>query len=151
MNTKNEVFEYLIVQLRQQVNNNRCEDLARDVLSLKNQLHDTSALVDELMGVIALMNGDVEAYKVLRKGGYGSEQSGCRKEDTQESCWIEWSGGACPVLCGTLVDVIYRDGETLYGLPADEINGTERDASVCFWLHDGAPNDIVRYRKAVLR
>lgn len=52
---------------------------------------------------------------------------------------------------GTLVDVIYRDGETVYGLPANEINDTKRDASVCFWRHDGVLNDIVRYRKAVLQ
>lgn len=38
MNSKNEVFEYLIDQLRQQVNNNQCEDLAREVQSLKSEL-----------------------------------------------------------------------------------------------------------------
>lgn len=48
MSNKNEVFEYLIDQLRQQVNNNRCEDLAHEVQSLKNQLRDALALVDEL-------------------------------------------------------------------------------------------------------
>lgn len=37
MSNKNEVFEYLIDQLRQQVNNNQCEDLAHEVQSLKNQ------------------------------------------------------------------------------------------------------------------
>lgn len=111
MSNKNEVFEYLIDQLRQQVNNNKCEDLAHEVQSLKNQLRDMSELVDELMGTITLMNGDVEAYKVLRKGRYirggqnyvvgehtpgasvncrctptpvPPEQSGCRKEDVQE-------------------------------------------------------------------
>lgn len=116
---RNEVFEYLIDQLRQQVNNNQCEDLVREVQSLKNQLRDAS------------------------------EQSGCCKEDAQESCWIEWSGGACPVPRGTLVDVIYRDGETLYGLRADEFNDTKRDASSSFWQHEGALNDIVRYRRAL--
>ncbi|HBC7939233.1 TPA: hypothetical protein KE235_004261 [Escherichia coli] len=85
MNTKNEVFEYLIDQLRQQVNSNQCEDLAHEVQSLKNQLRDVSEVVDELMGTITLMNGDVEAYKVLRK----QEQSGCRKEDVQE-CDHNW-------------------------------------------------------------
>lgn len=89
MNTKNEVFEYLIDQLRQQVNNNQCEDLAHEVQSLKNQLRDMSELVDELMGTITLMNGGVEAYKLIRKGEYGPEQSGCRKEDTQE-CNHNW-------------------------------------------------------------
>lgn len=39
-NNKNEVFEYLIDQLRQQVGSNQCEDLAHEVQSLKNQLRD---------------------------------------------------------------------------------------------------------------
>ncbi|WQN07677.1 hypothetical protein [Escherichia phage vB-Eco-KMB35] len=115
MNTKNEVFEYLIDQLRQQVNNSpykqQCEDLAHEVLSLKNQLRDASAQIKELHLALAQATGDVEAYKLIRKGGYVSagqryvvgehapgptvncrctqtpvppEQSGCRKEDTQE-------------------------------------------------------------------
>lgn len=50
MSNKNEVFEYPIDALRQQVNNNQCEDLAREVQSLKNQLRDASALVAELQG-----------------------------------------------------------------------------------------------------
>ena len=48
MSNKNEVFEYLIGQLRQQVNNNQCEDPAHEVLSLKNQLRDASAQIKEL-------------------------------------------------------------------------------------------------------
>ena len=105
MSNKNEVFEYLIDQLRQQVDNNpykqQCEDLAHEVLSLKNQLRDTSALVAELQGdnikksehishltgqvkelhmALVTATGDVEAYKLIRE----QEQSGCRKEDVQE-------------------------------------------------------------------
>ena len=108
MSNKNEVFEYLIDQLRQQVGSNlykqQCEDLAHEVQSLKNQLRDMSELVDELMGTITLMNGDVEAYKVLRKCGYVPEQSGCRKDDTQE-CehdWCFYDGGALMMcrICG---------------------------------------------------
>lgn len=52
MSNKNEVFEYLIDQLRQQVNSNhykqQCEDLAHEVQSLKNQLRDASAQIKEL-------------------------------------------------------------------------------------------------------
>ena len=48
MNSKNEVFEYLIGQLRQQVNKNQCEDLAHEAQSLKNQLRDASAQIKEL-------------------------------------------------------------------------------------------------------
>ena len=85
MNTKNEVFEYLIDQLRQQVNNNRCEDLAREVQSLKNQLRDASAQIKELHMALVKATGDAEAYKLIR----AQEQSGCRKDDTQE-CKHEW-------------------------------------------------------------
>lgn len=100
MSNKNEVFEYLIDQLRQQVNNNQCEDLAHEVQSLKNQLRDASALVAELQEdnikksehisrltgqvkelhlALAQATGAVEAYKFIRE----QEQSGCRKEDVQ--------------------------------------------------------------------
>lgn len=80
MSSKNEVFEHLIDQLRQQVNNSQCEDLAHEVLSLKNQLRDAPAQIKELHEALATATGDVEAYKLIRE----QEQSGCRKEDTQE-------------------------------------------------------------------
>lgn len=131
MSNKNEVFEYLIGQLRQQLPvvdvmgeikrwsidrsivgrgiytdeenavidtyigmehnpyKQQCEDLAHEVQSLKNQLRDASAQIKELHMALAKATGDVEAYKLIRKGAYGSEQSGCRKEDTQE-CEHEW-------------------------------------------------------------
>ena len=79
MSDKNEVFEYLIDQLRQQVNNSQCEDLAHEVLSLKNQLRDASVQIKELHLALATATGDAEAYKLIRE----QEQSGCRKEDTQ--------------------------------------------------------------------
>lgn len=110
MSNKNEVFEYLIDQLRQQVNNNpykqQCEDLAHEVQSLKNQLRDASAQIKELREdnikksehishltgqvkelhlALAQATGDVEAYKLIRE----QEQSGCRKDDTQ-GCEHDW-------------------------------------------------------------
>ena len=85
MSNKNEVFEYLIGQLRQQVNGNQCEDLAHEVQSLKNQLRDASAQIKELKLALVKATGDVEAYKLIRKQG----QSGCRKEDVQE-CDHNW-------------------------------------------------------------
>lgn len=114
MNSKNEVFEHLIDQLRQQVNSNpykqQCGDLAYEVLSLKNKLRDASAQIKELQEdsikksehishlsgqvkelhlALVKATGDVEAYKLIRKGEYASEQSGCRKEDTQK-CAHSW-------------------------------------------------------------
>ena len=85
MSNKNEVFEYLIDQLRQQVNNNQCEDLAHEVLSLKDKLRDASEQIKELHLALATATSDVEAYKLIRE----QEQSGCRKEDTQK-CEHEW-------------------------------------------------------------
>lgn len=108
MNSKNEVFEYLIDQLRQQVNNNQCEDLAHEVQSLKNQLRDASAQIKELHLALATATGDVEAYKLIRKGGrisdgqsyvvgeHGPEQSGCCKEDVRLSVCQ-----CVPAHCGT--------------------------------------------------
>ena len=105
MSNKNEVFEYLIDQLRQQVNSNQCEDLAREVLSLKNQLRDVSAQIKELHLALATATGDVEAYKLIRKGdtpgckhnwlrskhrtGFFCSNCGARKDDTQE-CEHDW-------------------------------------------------------------
>lgn len=127
VSNKNEVFEYLIDQLRQQVNNNQCEDLAHEVQSLKNQLRDASAQIKELHLALVKATGDVEAYKLIRKGGFlpkgkgyvvgehvpgvsvncrctqtpvPPEQSGCRKEDAQE-CFHNWRfvGGKSPAVC----------------------------------------------------
>lgn len=148
VNNKNEVFEYLIDQLRQQLPvadvigeikrwsidrsiagrgnytdeentiidayiglehnpyKQQCEDPAHEVLSLKNQLRDASAQIKELQKdnikksehishltgrvkelhmALATATGDVETYKLIRE----QEQSGCRKNDTQE-CKHEW-------------------------------------------------------------
>lgn len=81
MSNKNEVFEYLIDQLRQQVTSNQCEDLAQEVQSLKNQLRDASAQIKELYEAL-----DAE-LKYSRK--FREEQSGCRREDTQK-CKHDW-------------------------------------------------------------
>lgn len=82
---KDDEIRALKDSLRQQVNNNQCEDLAHEVQSLKNQLRDASAQIKELHLALAQATGDVEAYKLIRKQG----QSGCRKEDVQE-CEHDW-------------------------------------------------------------
>lgn len=124
MSNKNEVFEYLIDQLRQQVGNNpykqQCEDLAHEVQSLKNQLRDASAQIKELTCALDCAENEVMCLRSVvdldPKGAIGyirransamtdtmrhlylskaleelgckdaPEQSGCRKEDTQECC-----------------------------------------------------------------
>jgi hypothetical protein len=100
MSDKNEVFEYLIDQLRQQVTSNpykqQCEDLAHEVRSLKNQLRDASAQIKELQSELqhqidlaagvyrwstAHFDEKGKVFKVER--GVKAEQSGCRKEDVR--------------------------------------------------------------------
>lgn len=131
MNSKNEVFEYLIDQLRQQLPvvdvmgeikrwsidrsivgrgiytdeenaiidayigmehnqyRQQCEDLAHEVLSLKNQLRDASVLVAELQKELDIANSTVvRLRKEIAKstgdiGEYidATEQAGCRKWD----------------------------------------------------------------------
>ena len=138
MNSKNEVFEYLIDQLRQQVTSNpykqQCEGLAHEVLSLKNQLRDASAQIKELTCALDCAENEVMCLRSIvdldPKGAIGyirransamtdtmrrqylskaleelgckdaPEQSGCRKEDTQE-CEHNWRfvNGKAPAVC----------------------------------------------------
>ena len=106
MNNNDEVLEYLVAAIRLMIDERKahkqqCEDLAHEVLSLKNQLRDASAQIRDLHVALVKATGDVEAYKLIRKGGYisagksyvvgehGPGQSGCRKEDAQE-CEHDW-------------------------------------------------------------
>ena len=85
MGNKNEVFEYLIDQLRQQVNNRQCEDLAHEVQikELQKELDIANNTVVRLRKEIAKYTGDTGEYIDA------TEQSGCRKEDVQK-CKHEW-------------------------------------------------------------
>ena len=101
---KDDEIRALKDSLRQQVTNNtykkQCEDLAHEVQSLKNQLRDASAQIRDLHVALVRATGDIEPYKVLRKGEHGPEQSGCRKDDTQE-CHHNWRfvNGKAPAVC----------------------------------------------------
>lgn len=140
-NNNDAVIEFLLSQLRQQVNNNpykqQCEDLAHEVLSLKNQLRDASALVAELHLALTQATGDVEAYKLIRKGALGPEQSGCRDDAAHvEKSWIEHAGAACPVPDDTVVDIKFRNGKM------------ESNTKALWWSWgpNGGPYEIVAYR-----
>lgn len=86
MSNKNEVFEYLIDQLRQQVNNNQCEDLAHEVQSLKNQLRDASALVAELQKEL-----DITKSTVVRLSKEGIQRC--------DHVWYRYNLGGCTKMC----------------------------------------------------
>lgn len=65
--------------------------------------------------------------------------------------WIEWCGSKkeglpYPFPDGTLVDVRFRDGEELHGLPCGVPTRKERDAVRAFWHHYGLGNEIIAYR-----
>ena len=134
MSNKNEVFEWLIDQLRQQVNNNpykqQCEDLAHEVLSLKNQLRDASEHIKELHKALATATGDIGVY-------IAAEQSGCCKEDTQYNAWRPHYGARQPVPDGTMVFIRYRNGEE----PKHSVAAEKRS-----WIWDGTYADIVEYK-----
>lgn len=92
MNNNDAVIEFLLNQLRQQLTNNpykqQCEDLAHEVLSLKNQLRDASALVAELQKELE-HTGNEYRRAIDYALSDAPEQSGCRKDDTQE-CEHNW-------------------------------------------------------------
>lgn len=127
--------------LRQQLTNNpyrqQCEDLAHEVQSLKNQLRDMSSQIKELHMSLATATGDVEAYKLIRKGALGPEQSGCRDDAAHvEKSWIEHAGAACPVPDDTVVDIKFRNGKM------------ESNTKALWWSWgpNGGPYEIVAYR-----
>lgn len=90
VSNKNEVFEYLIDQLRQQVNSNpykqQCEDLANEVQSLKNQLRDMSALVAELQKEL-----DITKSTVVRLSKEGIQRC--------DHVWYRYNLGGCTKMC----------------------------------------------------
>lgn len=56
------------------------------------------------------------------------------------SSWIEWPGGECPVLPGTVVEYRMRE-------PVFPNEGTFQDiARDLEWPHTGGPSDIIAYR-----
>lgn len=137
-NANDAVFEYLIDQLRQQ-----CEDLAHEVLSLKNQLRDASAQIKELHMALVKATGDAEAYKPIRKGdvwGCGHEWVSlpglfidegaadnvlpskfcikCSKRQFEQECSHEWSiGPSTDVVCTKCGLVVDDHHPVVYGGP----------------------------------
>jgi hypothetical protein len=63
---------------------------------------------------------------------------------TKDPPWIVWFGGECPVPKGTLVDVIYRDGDIANSVPAGVALYEGFYAEV--WTHEGITADIIAYR-----
>lgn len=64
-----------------------------------------------------------------------------------ENNWIENTTGECPVAKGTLIDVEFRDGKQLSGISAlVSISGSLLEATGAFWVDEGCPNDIVKWR-----
>jgi len=65
-----------------------------------------------------------------------TEQSGCRKDDTQDDGWVEWNGGKRPVDSTTLIQVRFRNGE-------ERLSPAKHNFE---WRHCGSVFDIIAYR-----
>lgn len=57
--------------------------------------------------------------------------------------WIEWNGGKCPVVEGTLIDQKLRDGRVYRGSRVGDFGNSTRGI---FWRHDGDGAEVVAYR-----
>lgn len=57
--------------------------------------------------------------------------------------WIEWKGGKCPVVKGTLIDQKLRDGRVYRGSRVGDFGNCTRGM---FWRHDGDNSEVVAYR-----
>lgn len=68
------------------------------------------------------------------------------------SDWIEWNGGFCPVIHGTLVDVEFRDGVKAFkifaGYTIDKYPCGHDGRIATEWIHHGWQRDIIAYRLA---
>lgn len=126
--------------------NNNDALLANDLKACAPQNSSESARIKELEETVRHLRYAVDYWQ--EKALYLPEQAGCRKCDTQvqDGVWIEWGGGKCPVPNGTLVDVLYRDGEELRAIPANVQHPGRRDAHKSFWRNENMPNDIIAYR-----
>lgn len=60
--------------------------------------------------------------------------------------WIENGKYSLVPPRGTIVEVKYRDGQTVGPVPALMNTSSQRDAGPAFWEHDGLDNDIIAYR-----
>lgn len=62
---------------------------------------------------------------------------------SQESDWIEWTGGECPVAGGSIVEVRYaREVDSAKGCRIDWPVAARELA----WYYDGEDDDIIAYR-----
>lgn len=84
------------------------------------------------------VSDDIVAYRVLSEEPE-PDQPEKRRSSAQPDAdgWIEWSGGECPVPPDTLVEVLFRNGETDY---------TVQDAATYCWDHVKCDQDIISYR-----
>lgn len=99
------------------------------------QLRESNAKLKAERAALRTECGQLQ-QAIAKASAYQNEQSGCRKNDTQDDGWNEWGGGDCPVMGGVRVDVRFPDGEYA------------RDAEACqfYWNHAGFAGDIVAYR-----
>lgn len=103
----------------------------------------------EQVAVNARKHGEDETYEnMVTREQYEAALEASKEPLTGTGVdgWIDWPGGECPVPRGTLVDVRYRNGSELFGLPADESVRNSPNAHQAYWDNDDNPRDIIAYR-----
>lgn len=98
------------------------------------QLRESNAKLKAERATLRTECGQLQ-QAIAKASVYQTEQSGCRKNDTQDDGWIEWGGGDCPAR-GLLVDVKFSDGE----ICECEL------ASLWRWYHCAGEYNIIAYR-----
>lgn len=113
-------------------------------------------LLAQLQGLISAVenNGAEQSLSVLCREvdlakALIAESQATQRQAQQPSAdgWIAWAGNpGIPVKYGTRVDVEYRDGERVYGIPAGAIPNGPNSRRAIDWAHYDLDEDIVAYR-----
>lgn len=108
----------------------------------ESRIHELENTIKQLEAYNAVIKSQRNDYstRLCELGAFPEgEQSGCRKDDTQDDGWIPWTGGDCPVRPDVVVQTKLRDGFTGGGV-----------ARMQTWAHFPQYDrcDIIAYRIA---
>jgi len=106
-------------------------------------------LEDRLNGTALLVSDD---GKRVTRTDWAAERARIAKpaKKAGKDGWIRHRGGNCPVEKGTRVDVRFRNGDIVYGVPAlerhESVHAYGWTANTEFWKKDNVSADIMAYR-----
>lgn len=124
------------------------EDL-RDKIALQAM----SKLLDKLLNCGATP----EEFSYIGKQSYKIADNMLNARGNNDNGWIEWNGGECPLVTGSRVDVMLRNGSIYRNQQVWRNEDYDRDdfkvehnsqANSAFWKNDKMHNDIIKYKIA---